>query len=71
MVKLFFLFIKLKCSSWVECETYLVGFLYDAVLLLAAKVITRTGDGPANQALWKVRLPDFFAMGHVRLLHRF
>ena len=35
-------------------------------MLLAAKVITRRGDGPANMAIWKVLLPDFFAMGHVR-----
>ena len=48
------------------CGAWLAGFLYDAALLLAAKVITRTGDGKANLCLWKVRLPDFFAMGHVR-----
>ena len=45
--------------------SHLAGFLYDETLLLAAKVISRRGDGPANMAVWKVLLPDFFTMGHV------
>ena len=40
--------------------------MYDALMLLASKEITRRGDGKANIALWKILLPDFFANGHVR-----
>ena len=43
----------------------MTGFMYDALLLLASKEITRRGDGKANIAVWKILLPDFFATGHV------
>ena len=56
----------LKCS-----HLPLAGFMYDALLLLASKEITRRGDGKANIALWKILLPDFFATGHVSIPDKF
>ena len=45
--------------------------MYDALLLLASKEITRRGDGRANIALWKFLLPDFYATGHVSRPEKF
>ena len=52
---------NLNCSSHLPVP----GFMYDALLLLASKEITRRGDGKANIAMWKILLPDFFAHNHV------
>ena len=58
---------QLSCSSHLP----LTGFMYDALLLLASKEITRRGDGKANIALWKLLLPDFYATGHVSTPEKF
>ena len=34
-------------------------------MLLVSKQVTRRGDGPANMAMWKILLPEFYATGHV------
>ena len=49
----------------------MTGFMYDALLLLASKEITRRGDGKANIALWKILMPDFYATGHVSRPEKF
>ena len=42
-----------------------VDFVEAATMLLVSKQVTRRGDGPANMAMWKLLLPEFFATGHV------
>ena len=45
----------------------LLDFVYYGAMLLAAKQITRRGDGRANLAIWRLHLTDFYVMGHVSI----
>ena len=52
-------------SVMVLCNEKPTGFCYDALLLAVSKTVCRVGDGEANTSIWRLLLPDFFALGHV------
>jgi hypothetical protein len=49
-----------------EVLDYRKDLIFTGLLLAASKTSTRFGDGPAQLAIWKLMLPDYWDTGHYK-----